>query len=301
MRTIKSQQFAASDKTQHRFQLPDGRCLGYAEFGAARGLPVFYFHGFPGSRLEARLVEQEAVAYGIRLIAVDRPGYGLSDVKRHRTLLDWADDTIRLADFLGIKRFSAVGVSGGGPFAAACAFKIPRRLDMVAIVCGLGPVVHRCGTKSAAGLTLNALRLAGKFPLLARMPFAAAALMYREHPAFMLALISRWFAPCDRRALQIPQLHQLLCDSLREAFRRSLLGPVRDLVLYGRDWGFALHDIRVPTRLWHGERDVVVPPAMAHMLADEIPTCDARFYPEDGHFSIIADRPGEILAELAVC
>jgi pimeloyl-ACP methyl ester carboxylesterase len=106
---------------------------------------------------------------------------------------------------------------------------------------------------------------------------------------------------CDRRALQIPELQQLLCDSFREAFRRSLLGPARDLVLYGRDWGFALHDIHVPTRLWHGEKDAVVPPAMAHMLADEIPTCRALFYPEDGHFSIIADRLGEILAELSIC
>ncbi len=300
MRSSKSRQFAASDRTQQQFQLPDGRSLGYAEYGDARGRPVFYFHGFPGSRLEARLAGQAAVSYGIRLIALDRPGYGLSDVKRHRTLLDWAEDTVHLADFLGIGRFSVVGVSGGGPYAAACAFKIPHLVDKVAIVCGLGPVVS-CGSRnSAAGRTVNGLLLAGRFPIFARLPFAAAALMYREHPALMLALISRHLAQCDRLALQIPELHQLLCDSFREAFRRSLLGPTRDLVLYGRDWGFVLHDIHVPTRLWHGEKDAVVPPAMAHMLADEIPTCRALFYPEDGHFSIIANRLGEILAELSI-
>jgi pimeloyl-ACP methyl ester carboxylesterase len=300
MRTSQSRRVAASDKTQQRFQLPDGRNLGYAEYGDGRGLPVFYFHGFPGSRLEARLAEEKAASHGIRLISVDRPGYGLSDPKRKRTLLDWADDTVHLADSLGIRRFSVIGVSGGGPYAAACAFKIPHRLSKVAIVCGLGPAVYTDGRNRATGLTVRGLLLAGKFPIVTRVPFAAAALMYRRHPELMLALISRRFAECDRQALQIPELHQVLCGSFREAFRRSLLGPARDLVLYGRDWEFPLHDIQVPTRLWHGERDAVVPPAMAYLLADEIPTCRAMFYPEEGHFSIITNHLGEILKELSM-
>jgi len=298
-RTHQSPRFAAADRMQQRCRLPDGRCLGYAEYGEARGRPVFYFHGFPGSRLEARLAEHAAVSYGIRLIAVDRPGYGLSDVKRNRTLLDWADDTVHLADFLEIPRFSVIGVSGGGPYAAACAFKTPRRLNTASLVCGLGPVVPGRRPNRAAGLSVHGLLLAGRSPLAAQLSFAAAALMYREHPKFMLALASRRFAACDRRALKIPQLHQLLCDSFREAFRGSLLWPTRDVVLYGRDWGFPLHAIRVPVRLWHGEQDVVVPPAMGHRLADEIPTCRAVFSPDDGHFSIIVKHLPEILEELS--
>jgi len=297
MRTNKSPRFAASDGTQQRFRLPDGRYLGYAEYGDAGGLPVFYFHGFPGSRLEARLARHQAVSLGIRLISVDRPGYGLSEEKRRRTLLDWVDDTVQLADFLDIRRFSAVGVSGGGPYAAACAFKIPHRLKKVAIVCGLGPVVSSNGRIKTAEPIATGLMLAGRFPNLAQMSFAPAALMYRRHPALMLRLISLRLAGCDRRALQLPGLHELLCDSFREAFRRSLLGPARDLVIYGRDWGFALQDIRVPTWLWHGEQDAVVPPAMGHLLAREIPNCRAVFCPQDGHFSIITNRLGEILTE----
>jgi pimeloyl-ACP methyl ester carboxylesterase len=299
MRTSQSRRFVASDKTQQRLQLPDGRNLGYAEYGDVRGLPVFYFHGFPGSRLEAGLVEGGAASHGIRFISVDRPGYGLSDSKRKRTLLDWADDTVHLAEFLGIRRFSVIGVSGGGPYAAACAFKIPHRLNKVAIVCGLGPAAYTHNRNRATDLSIRALLLAGRFPTAARVPFAASALMYRRHPELMLSLISRRLAECDRQALQIPQLHQLLCGSFREAFRRSLLGPARDLVLYGRDWAFPLHEIQVPTRLWHGERDAVVPPAMAYLLADEIPTCHARFYPEEGHFSIITNHLREILEELS--
>jgi pimeloyl-ACP methyl ester carboxylesterase len=299
MRTRQTQRFAGSDRTRQRFQLPDGRNLGYAEYGDARGLPVFYFHGFPGSRLEAGLAEEGAASHGIRFISVDRPGYGLSDPKRKRTLLDWADDTVHLADFLGIRRFSVIGVSGGGPYATACAYKIPHRLNKVAIVCGLGPVVYTHRRNRTTDLTIQALLLAGRFPTAARVPFAASALMYRRHPDFMLALISRRLAECDRQALQIPQLHRLLCSSFREAFRRSLFAPARDLVLYGRDWALPLHEIQVPTRLWHGEKDAVVPAAMGYLLADEIPTCLPKFYPEEGHFSIITNHLQEILEELA--
>jgi len=38
--------------TDQTIKLADGRALGYAEFGNPSGVPVFFFHGFPASRLE---------------------------------------------------------------------------------------------------------------------------------------------------------------------------------------------------------------------------------------------------------
>jgi pimeloyl-ACP methyl ester carboxylesterase len=125
---------------QNYITLRDGRRLGFAEFGDRQGKPVFYFHGFPGSRLEARLADRISRESKIRFIGIDRPGYGLSSLKPGRTFVDWADDVIGLADALGVDRFSILGVSGGGPYAAACACKIPDRLDTIGIICGMGPV-----------------------------------------------------------------------------------------------------------------------------------------------------------------
>ena len=99
--------------------LKDGRCLGYVEFGDRFGSPVFYFHGYPGSRLEAGLANDYAMRHNIRLIGIDRPGYGNSDPKPGRRLTDWANDVTELADRLAIKRFAVLAVSGGGPYAAA--------------------------------------------------------------------------------------------------------------------------------------------------------------------------------------
>jgi len=114
-----------SNNIYNQITLCDGRRLGFAEFGDLQGRPVFYFHGFPGSRLEARLADRISRDSQVRFIGIDRPGYGLSSVKPERTFIDSAGDAAELADALGIDRFSILGVSGGGPYAAACASKIP--------------------------------------------------------------------------------------------------------------------------------------------------------------------------------
>ena len=123
------------------FQLRDGRTLGYAEYGNSAGTPLFYFHGHPGSRFEAGFFAQQATHNGIRLIGIDRPGMGLSSYKAGRQFLDWPDDVVELADNLHIDRFAVARFSGGGPYALACAVKIPHRLLSCGIISGVGVLV----------------------------------------------------------------------------------------------------------------------------------------------------------------
>ncbi len=84
--------------------LKDGRKLGYAEYGDPKGKPVFFLHGWPSSRLQAKVTDKAAKKLKIRVISPDRPGYGLSDFKKDRTLLEYADDIEELADKLNIKK-----------------------------------------------------------------------------------------------------------------------------------------------------------------------------------------------------
>jgi len=122
------------------FTLEDGRKIAYSEYGDPGGTPIFYFHGFPGSRLEAGHFNEVAASTHYRLIGIDRPGMGFSTLDKNGSLLSWAADVANLADFLGIKKFSIVGHSGGAPFVAACAYVIPARLNGVAIVSGMAPL-----------------------------------------------------------------------------------------------------------------------------------------------------------------
>jgi pimeloyl-ACP methyl ester carboxylesterase len=171
-----------SIKSQNNIILSDGRKLGFAEFGETQGEPVFYFHGFPGSRLEAKLAETMAKDSRVRFIGIDRPGFGLSDFKPKRAIVDWPNDVTELADSLGIDQFFILGVSGGGPYAAACAHQIPDRLISVGIVCGMGPVDVPRIMDQMVGIYRQGLRLARRFPKIVTALYPFSSFFFRNYP-----------------------------------------------------------------------------------------------------------------------
>ncbi len=157
--------------TSQSLTLSDGRNLAYAEFGDAHGRPVFFLHGQPGNRLFRHPDDGIASSLGIRLITVDRPGYGPSDFQPRRRLLDWPHDVGALADALGLDRFAVLGFSAGGPYAAVCACRIPHRITRVGLVDSAPPMhLPEIRRGSPRLLRLNHA-LARHSPLLLKLTF----------------------------------------------------------------------------------------------------------------------------------
>lgn len=277
--------------------LPSGRGLCYAEFGASTGTPVFYCHGFPGSRLEAAIADGVACSAGARIIAADRPGFGASDHLPGRAILDWAGDVRDLADHLEVERFSVLGVSGGAPYALACAYALPRRIRATAIVSGLAPPEssNEVPAMSTAGLGLRFAR---------SLPWAVPALSWlvgmtaRHATPLLLAILSAKAPELDRRTLADAGFRAILSASMREAFRGGARGAAADLALLSAPWGFELERVRLPVRLWHGGRDRVVPPTMGRYLERALPACRAIYLEEHGHYSLVHDSAKQILSHL---
>jgi pimeloyl-ACP methyl ester carboxylesterase len=287
---------SVKDGTDRTIRLRDGRRLGYAEWGDASGTPLFYFHGWPGSRVEGRLGDAPARASGVRLIATDRPGMGLSDFQPRRTLVDWPDDVVELATALGLDRFAVLGISGGGPYAAACAWKLSGRLTRAGIVSCLAPIDVPGATAGMSRQNRLAFQLVGRLGVLRRLLMARSGVALRRHPDRVLE--SGVAAAVDKRYLGRPDVRTVLVGSLSEAYRRGSRGPAWEMGLYARPWGFRLEDIRTPVYLSHGEQDANAPVAMGRHLASVIPRCQATFHPREGHLHFV-DRLPEILA--AVC
>jgi pimeloyl-ACP methyl ester carboxylesterase len=130
--------------------LPDGDTLAYVETGDSSGLPVLVFHGLPGSRLQRHPDETIARAAGLRLIHFDRPGYGLSSPRPGRTLSDWPRTIAAAADAIGLAEFAIAGISGGGPYAAACVTSLRERVIRAAIISGVGPPGSMSGRMTVA-------------------------------------------------------------------------------------------------------------------------------------------------------
>jgi pimeloyl-ACP methyl ester carboxylesterase len=120
-------------------KLPDGRFLAFSEYGSPIGKPVFFFHGMPGSRY-FRPADVSSARLGVRLICVDRPGYGKSTFQPGRRILDWPQDIAKLANSLGIRQFYLAGHSGGGPYVLACSFALPKRVIAATVLSCAGPI-----------------------------------------------------------------------------------------------------------------------------------------------------------------
>ena len=279
-------------------RLRDGRTLAAAEFGDPGGAPLFYFHGYPGSRLEAELGHAPALRQRLRLIALDRPGFGRSDADPGRRLSDWPDDVRDAADELGLRRFAVAGVSGGGPFAVACAARLPERLTAAGVLCGLGP--PESGRRGDGMMWHNRLGLtfAARAPWLVRPALAAIGPLLPRLCGLAIANLIRHVSQCDRETLAKPEVLRIVSSAFREGLSRGGAGMAADGQIFGRSWDFDPQAIQVPVYLWHGERDLVVPASMGRWVAAAIPGTAATYYAEEGHFSIIDRRLDEIFAVL---
>ncbi len=272
--------------------LKDGRNLGYAEYGDRTGYPILYFHGFPGSRLDPLMLNANSICkdIGIRLIAPDRPGMGLSDLKKGRTLLDWPDDVSELIHSLGIEKYSVIGYSGGGPYALACAFKLNDRVSKVGILSGMGPYRSLLDGNGGVNILIKPISPLRKFILL----MMRSQIMKGPEEFFSRSK----FSEPDDEIMKLPQIKRSLFHSMKEGMRSGIQGSFNDSQIYRGDWGFEMKDIRCEVLLWHGSDDDQVPISVGKFMSREIPNCRSKFVEGEGHISLAYLNFKEILEKL---
>lgn len=280
-----------------QYRLPDGRELAYEEYGSPQGRPVFFFHGTPGSRI-FRPPDEVTRRLGVRLLCVDRPGYGCSTFQPGRRILDWPEDIKKLADALEIPVFAVAGHSGGGPYALACAYRLRERVNAAAVLSGAGPV----GAPGAAEGLTPLHRLA--FALGRYMPWSLTRslvwLFFRKaaaDPATAIDTDARDRSAADDEVLKLPGVRENCIQSDIEAYRQGLTGFAWEVSLITRPWGFQLEEIQVPVHIWHGTADDFTTTRMARSLAERIPHSKISIYQDEGHMLLIP-RWEEILSSL---
>jgi pimeloyl-ACP methyl ester carboxylesterase len=252
----------------------DGRVVGFAEWGDPDGRPVVTFHGGPGSRLLALGCEEAAERLGLRLVCLERPGFGLSDFAPDRTLIGWTDDVADAIRGLELDRPAVVGVSAGSPYALACAACLPLVVSRVGVIGGLAPAQFRAEDP---------------FTDLVSRDRQAAEAAARRHFEAMAADIEASVADMSARAgpdqaiYSRADVQERFRQTRREAFRGGIDGAVLDLMLLHEPWGFELHDIAVPTRWWHGSLDAVSPVEAVRAATAGIRGLELTVYPGEGH------------------
>jgi pimeloyl-ACP methyl ester carboxylesterase len=290
-----------ADPVRREITLRDGRALAYVERGSPSGTPVIYCHGVPSASVEANLIvdDEVAAALGLRIIVPDRPGMGGSTYQPGRRIVDWPQDVLDLATALGLDTFAVLGSSGGAPFAAACAARIPTRVRALGLLGGVAPPDAPGILQSLSAPMRMMLRLARFAPPVLRGLFRLNLRAIRRGGPTASRRMLAWAPEPDRRFLQRAAIRDGFMACFEEACRQGTRGPVADLALIARPWGFDLAEVKAPALLWHGEQDRNVPVANGRYLAGAIPHCRATFYREDAHLSVPLNHQREILGALA--
>lgn len=273
--------------------LADGRRLAYADWGDPNGKPIFLFHGTPHSRLFCP-DEPASVEAGVRVITVDRPGVGRSDVLEARGYGDWPADVIALADALDIDHFAVVGWSAGGPYAAACAALIPARLTGASVVSTRHLSQYNVAERPGAYEELDSedrteYDLAHKDPAAAAENFARGYADWvanlQKNPESFIDMSQipegdRWFFADKTRA-------RTFFDALSESVRQGTEGFRWEMIAGSLPWGFRLDGIPMRVHIWHGEQDPRVPRQHIDFTVNRIPDSVVTIWADAGHWGCV--------------
>jgi pimeloyl-ACP methyl ester carboxylesterase len=268
-------------------RLPDGRTLGFAQWGDPAGSPIFGLHGTPGCRLNRHPDNAKIAATGARVITYDRPGYGASDRHRGRVVNDCVADVAALADHLGIDRFAVTGGSGGGPHCLAVGAGLPERVTRVACIVGVAPY-DVLGERWYDGMDPENVKefgwaLDGEARLETELTREAAEMLERvaDDPATVLGDFE--IPESDREILGRPEIAAVMRESLTECVRRGIWGWADDDLAFTKPWGFDPATITVPTAVWWGAHDVLVPPSHGEWIAATVPGSVTKVDTGGGH------------------
>jgi pimeloyl-ACP methyl ester carboxylesterase len=267
--------------------LTDGRTLAYAEWGDPDGAPVVSIHGTPGCRLNRHPDDAKIAATGARLITYDRPGYGESSRHRGRIVRDCVSDVTQLVTALGIGRFAVSGGSGGGPHSLAVAAAMPDRVIRAACIVGVAPY-DVLGEQWYDGMDPENVKefgwaLEGEERVHAETTREAVEMQERmaQDPATILGDFD--IPDEDRTILARPDISAVMVEAVTECVRNGVWGWVDDDLAFTQPWGFDPATISVPTAVWWGSKDVLVPPAHGEWIARTVPTAIPRVDDSGGH------------------
>ncbi|KAI0545296.1 alpha/beta hydrolase [Xylaria curta] len=303
----------AQQKDSQTLELPDGRVLGFAEYGSPNGKPIFFFHGFPSSRLEAAGILKLVKRQDLRIIAPERPGFGLSTFNARHRITDWPADVRALATHLGLTRFAVLGGSGGAPYALACARALPA--EMLSAVGLLAPAAPwEAGIVGVPRSSRITAFMAYYWPASLRVLTAGVVGLCRwlASTNFISRRIDRWLESSKKESATQPtspsetpsttsiqETRTALLRSVFETFRQGTAPMVRESqLLTWEGWGFPLDEVRYDKIIiWHGVQDGQSPIHMVRYLAKHLLHCELREFEGETHFSM-AKHLGTILEEL---
>lgn len=279
-------------------KLSDGRHLAYQEYGDPSGEVVVHCHSVLGSRLERAFnVEEICKQRTVRLIVIDRPGFGMSDPDPEMSFKKWPQDLAQLMDELGLEKISITGYAMGGQYALACAHEIPERIKKISIISAGMPALVSADYEQMIPLYKMNTRLARHVPKVYKLLSSVLVKGVLNNPDSFFSQLSEKVKPVDRKIMNSPAFKDTVFHSMHEGFRQGGKSSSMEIVQLMHDWGFDLNNIHIPINIWHGQNDCHVPIALSKRFEENIKETQYFIQENQGHY-LFFTHWDEILKEL---
>ncbi len=291
---------ATEDKTgeANLLRLANGETLSYREYGVPDGAPLLFFHGWPSSSAQGVMLHHAAQRHGLRVISPDRPGLGRSSPVPQRTFLDLPPRVEELAEALQLDKCYVMGLSGGGPYALACAWALPHRVRKALVCCGAPPLDTPAAKRRFWFIYRALLAVHERWPAAFQTLLAPATMAARVRPPWALMRLALMAtSPRDREALGERSRFESVYPAFRDAMRSGWRGVYDDGHCYAQPWPFDPAQIQVPVSVWHGTQDRNFHHSLAEELAARIPGATFHLL-EEGHYSLPVFHAEEMVRDL---
>ena len=278
--------------------LSDGRNLDVRVSGPDDGLALVYHHGTPSSLVDDGF-DRPAQEHGLRLICASRAGYGGSSPNHGRSVVDVVTDTREVLEHLGIDRCLVAGWSGGGPHALACAARLPGVLGAL-VIAGVAPF-EAGGLDFLAGMGQDNI---DEFGASIESPEVLRAYLSNARDELADLTVESLIASMDSllpevdRVVLTEEFGANMVASVVEGLRLGYEGWFEDDLAFVAPWGFDLDEISIPTAIWQGSEDLMVPFAHGEWLASHVPDTSAHLLEGEGHLSVGIGAMDQMVEEL---
>jgi pimeloyl-ACP methyl ester carboxylesterase len=271
--------------------------VGYYTYGSPDGEPVLVFHGTPACGAGVAFADAPAASRGLRLIAPDRPGVGLSSRGQGWTVGSYPKMVGAFADAMGIDKFAVWGYSGGGPYAVATAAKLPGRVTAAAVTAGMGQIPEWANVDEFEKTDRQFLVMSTRRPRLARALLGMVGRLARLSPKSAVKSFEKQLSAADKAVIDTLGTPSEVMALFTQAFLRGSAGVVDDYAALAKPWDIDLTAIECPMLIAHGTGDQMVPLSHSIALAERVPSAKMVTWPDEGHLATVT-HVGEILDAL---
>jgi pimeloyl-ACP methyl ester carboxylesterase len=227
-----------------------------------KGYPLVMITGLGGNidLWDPRLVE--GLSKNFKLLIFDNRGAGRTDISsKEYTMKLFADDTTGLMNALGISKTHVLGLSMGGMVAQELAINYPEKVSKL-ILCST-----HCGSSKF-------VQSSQKVP---ETPVDPSKMSPEEYRKALTMVCTEEFIDENPDLVSLMARRRLMHPTSKEAYTRQL-NAIRKFDAYER-----LPQIKAPTLVLHGRKDVLIPPENGTILAEAIPNAKLVYFEKSAH------------------